>query len=1675
VLATSSALAATWYISPTGSDTNSGTASSPWRTVEKAQSTGSAGDTVICYGGTYYDSTVNSSDSTYNYVHTITKGMTFSAYPGQVPVFNFTNTPTNLRPVGFNVTATTPTTFNWIQATGTPVGSQKLAINFYITGSGVNCTFNNCTAHDSQAIGFYFENHSTGTCSNCDAYYNQGTGSGTNENNDSVGNIDGFGAHGNGVTLVNCRAWANSDDNYDCINSTSPNTFSHCWAWNAGVGGGDGNGFKVGGFGCSGGSVPNPVPVHTVEYCLSVQNPGDAGFYANHQPGQAANWIHNTAYNNTVGYNMLEGTGSESTNCSVGGTNEVMHFNLVYASTYTDIENAPETGAAVSSNSWTETGVTVSAADFVSTLASQMTNARAANGSLPVITFMHLSPTGATALTNLGCFIVPSAPAGLTAGATNQQVTLAWTAEPGADGYNVYRSLTNGGAYTNIALWVATTNYTDAGVTTGTTYYYVVTSVNPGDESPYSAQVSVTPSAGPLITTASASPNPAYPGQLVTISATVTANTNPIATVTVNASAIGGLTNQTLMSDGAGHYTNSVTVSAATMAGVQMLTVNATDDLGNFSAPYSLSLNVTAVTETWDGDAGDNNWSDAANWVGDVAPGTGDNLIFAGLTRLTPVMDSANNISGLTFDPTAGAFTIGTTNRILTLNTGVTNNSANLQTLNVPVLLGAAATFNAAAANLVLGQTVTNGGNLLTLTDGGYNILLAGAISGTGGLTESGVGSGTLSATNTFSGPTTVASGTLQLANPLALQNSTLNYNGGSVTFSGITAATLGGLSGAQSLSLTNGASAAVALSVGTNNASTTYSGGLSGAGASLTKVGTGTLILTGNNSYTGASQVNAGVLQLNAGGVINGGAANVAAVGGAELVINGGSLTASASGNVGTSSAGLLVASGSATFNGGLTTDQGSDNVNLIEVTGGSLTAASLALGRTELIDTTQPTAGSTTYGLYVNGGTVNITGNMNMGATSSSANSSVNARIDGGSLIVGGVLTIGLNNGGRWSVVDVNGGTLMVTNTATGISVGGPYAGDAELLVRAGTVTAGIIGMGYGTIADSNVLNQTGGTLYVGSGGIVQVSPNALPAITLNGGLMGATANWSSSLPMTLAGTTTFQAADGSGVAHNISLGGVLSGSGGLTKTGGGVLTLSGNNTYAGTTTISNGTLLVNNTAASATGTNTVTVASSATLGGTGVISGAVTVNSGGTLWPGNPLGTLTISNNLTLAAGSTNFFEISNSPLTNDTAIVSGALTCGGTLIVTNIGATGLAAGNSFKLFNAVSYSGGFAKVVLPPLPTGLGWNTNSLNTGGTLSVVVSVVATTTGLNPLSVVTYGTPVTFTATVSPAPNTGDSVTFKDGATTLGTGTTSGGGVAAFTTTNTQLSAGTHSITAVFGGDASFAASTSGVSNQVVNAKSLTPVVTLNSRVYNGTTSAATIATRSLTGVVGSDDVNLGTSGVVAAFGSKDAGSSTISITGLSLSGTTAADYALVSTSTTATGTITKANSLITVSSSANPSYNNDSVTFTATVGGVDTPTGTVQYLTNGVLFDSEPLAGGVATSAGTALLPPGTNTVTAAYSGDENYLASTNSMSQVVAGRLRFNTISVGTNGLVMSGSGGVPSGTYYVLETTNMAAPLNLWTPLLTNQFDGNGNFNFTNPLGTNTQSFYLLQLQ
>ena len=144
---------------------------------------------------------------------------------------------------------------------------------------------------------------------------------------------------------------------------------------------------------------------------------------------------------------------------------------------------------------------------------------------------------------------------------------------------------------------------------------------------------------------------------------------------------------------------------------------------------------------------------------------------------------------------------------------------------------------------------------------------------------------------------------------------------------------------------------------------------------------------------------------------------------------------------------------------------------------------------------------------------------------------------------------------------------------------------------------------------------------------------------------------------------------------------------------------------------------------------GNNIVTVTNGGTLGGNGTIAGAITVRSGGKLSPGSSIGILTASSSVTLQPGSATLMEISKSPLTNDQLRVTGALTCGGTLTVTNLSGT-LAANDSFPLFNTGSTSGTFLVTNLPPLNTGLSWSFNA--SSGVLSVIQTVATNPTNIS-------------------------------------------------------------------------------------------------------------------------------------------------------------------------------------------------------------------------------------------------------------------------------------------------------------------------------------------------------
>ena len=158
------------------------------------------------------------------------------------------------------------------------------------------------SVHDGMAIGFWIGNGAHNLVLNCDAYRNHDDVS----ENRRGGNTDGFGFHGPRGSVGNvfrgCRAWFNSDDGFDFINSGEAAVAEDCWAFYNGFSPrfeplADGNGFKAGGHaGTPVARLPNPIPRHVVRGCLAVRNKAN-GFYANHHIG-GVDFIHNSAARN---------------------------------------------------------------------------------------------------------------------------------------------------------------------------------------------------------------------------------------------------------------------------------------------------------------------------------------------------------------------------------------------------------------------------------------------------------------------------------------------------------------------------------------------------------------------------------------------------------------------------------------------------------------------------------------------------------------------------------------------------------------------------------------------------------------------------------------------------------------------------------------------------------------------------------------------------------------------------------------------------------------------------------------------------------------------------------------------------------------------------------------------------------------------------------------------------------------------------------------------------------------------------------------------------------------------------------------------------------------------------------------------------------------------------------
>ena len=246
------------------------------------------------------------------------------------------------------------------------------------------------------AIGVYISKGSNNLILNCDSYRNWDSVS----EGGKGGNTDGFGCHapiGNKNNIFRgCRAWFNSDDGFDLINSDEPVLIDNCWAFYNGytsdfVSRGDGNGFKAGGYGKTAvDKLPNPIPRNTIQFCLAVGNK-QSGFYSNHHLN-GSNWYNNSAYRNKRNYNMLNRKTVNTIDYLTDspGWNHVLSNNLGYEATTSELTDIDKFACTLTTN-YFDQNLTITKSDFLSLDETLLTAPRQADGSLPKNSFFRLN------------------------------------------------------------------------------------------------------------------------------------------------------------------------------------------------------------------------------------------------------------------------------------------------------------------------------------------------------------------------------------------------------------------------------------------------------------------------------------------------------------------------------------------------------------------------------------------------------------------------------------------------------------------------------------------------------------------------------------------------------------------------------------------------------------------------------------------------------------------------------------------------------------------------------------------------------------------------------------------------------------------------------------------------------------------------------------------------------------------------------------------------------------------------------------------------------------------------------------------------------------------------------------------------------------------------------------
>jgi len=585
---------------------------------------------------------------------------------------------------------------------------------------------------------------------------------------------------------------------------------------------------------------------------------------------------------------------------------------------------------------------------------------------------------------------------------------------------------------------------------------------------------------------------------------------------------------------------------------------------------------------------------------------------------------NGQNHSNGTFSQTGGTITIN--GSIVTTNQGSSTCTYTLGSSST-LLLGGATPFSLTGT----------GNNTITLTGTGSTVNYDGGVAQTvygttyNNLTLSGSNTKTLTVTSpTINGTLTVKGGTIFNLSTFGATTSSISVvleNGSTAsTISGSGQLTLGGdvtvnyIGGSG-----NGAliSCPVALGTATRNFTVadettavtdlTISGIISGGtGGSVTKNGLGTLLLSGLNTYPGATSITAGTLKLGissaltAGGPLGTGAGGTTVSSGAVLDANGYSLTGTYTEAITLNGTGLAALPAGA-------------------LTNTSSTASSIICPITLGSASTVTTSGTT--------GTLTCSGTVGTGAFALTLDG-----VTGSSGIMSGIIStptsVIKNGGGTW--------TLSGTNTYTGAT-----------MVNGGTLKAGAGTQAFGLTSAVTLANTAGVVLDITG------FANTIGSLT-GGGNSGGN--------VTLGASTLTIGSDNTSPA---SYAGVISGTGAITKSGTGALTFSGANTYAGATNITTGTLKlgVSSTIATAGPLGTTASGTIVSLGAVLDLNGysmtladneAITLN--GTGLAALPAGALT---NKTSTASSIICPIILGSAATITTASTTGTLTCSGTV--------------------------------------------------------------------------------------------------------------------------------------------------------------------------------------------------------------------------------------------------------------------------------------------------------------------------------------------------------------------------------------------------------------------------